>query len=508
VRSIRKKLLLSLCLLLLLPIEHITHAATTTPRVTQLSTGSGFSVVLRDDGYVWTWGINNVGQLGLGSTTYEEFPVRINGLTSVISIAASANSVAALRSNGDVYTWGLNSSGQLGLGNTTNPIRTPTKVTGLSNIRAVYAGGGTGTGAGAREGHMFAIDNTGAVFAWGLNDMGQLGIGTSGSNVTTPRRVTALSNIRMISVGSKFTVAVDSSGNVWQWGRISSGNISTTPVKVAGLSNIKSVNAGMVHTVALSNTGRVFVWGENSNGELGLGKTVTEQLVPTELTTLPTVASVFAGRGFSHVLTSTGRAYGWGSNDDGQMAIGDNTPFLYDPTLLKNVQKMVTLSGGYVTVLATRGDNELWQWGFMGKIDDPKPADFVYIPTRIAPKRPDIKMKSMATDNKSALFTIDYKTSSLYVTKQYSFSPYGPWEAYTGEIRVDRNRTTIYARGIDGMGHVGETASLKVNNLDGLLLLPAYNTIHKNVGIVADAKEKVNTIFLVPSNFDKVANIW
>jgi alpha-tubulin suppressor-like RCC1 family protein len=91
-------------------------------RLTTLYTGDGFDLVLTSRGVVLSSGLNNHGQLGDGTTTYEHGYVRVKLPPSVraSAIVASGYSSYALASNGRVYAWGQNFDGSLGNGQNTD----------------------------------------------------------------------------------------------------------------------------------------------------------------------------------------------------------------------------------------------------------------------------------------------------------------------------------------------------------------------------------------------------
>ena len=85
----------------------------------QVAAGTDFTVALKADGTVWTWGQNTYGQLGNGvSNGTVVYPEKIDSLSDIIKIAAAGQTAVALKTDGTVWTWGRNDNGQLGNGTT------------------------------------------------------------------------------------------------------------------------------------------------------------------------------------------------------------------------------------------------------------------------------------------------------------------------------------------------------------------------------------------------------
>lgn len=138
--------------------------------------GLSYSLALAKDGTVWAWGRNSYGQLGDGTTTTSSLPVQVKGsagtgtLSGITAIAANYMQSFALAEDGTVWAWGRNNYGQLGDGTITNsslPVQVKNSAgTGvLSGITAIIAGGH----------HTLALAEDGTVWAWGRNQLGQLG---------------------------------------------------------------------------------------------------------------------------------------------------------------------------------------------------------------------------------------------------------------------------------------------------------------------------------------------
>ena len=213
-----------------------------------------FTAALRSDGTVWTWGVNNVGQLGDGSTTDRDVPVQVvsdlygTPLKNIVSIAAGDHFTIALDNDGFVWAWGYNNVYQLGDGTSQNRGYAQKVLIGrqphdqdsdiyLMNIRAIAAGD---TFAGA-------VDRNGFVYTWGSNNTAQLG-NASTANASTPVRVLAGVSAAGANQGSLTyrSTAVD------QY-----------------LRDVVELTAGENHFVALRDDGSVYAWGSNGNGRLG-----------------------------------------------------------------------------------------------------------------------------------------------------------------------------------------------------------------------------------------------
>lgn len=254
------------------------------------------------------WGNNKYGQLGTGDTSNRRVPTAVQGFNGkfVDLISTGGNSTCAI-SMGALYCWGYNNYGQLGIGSTSNRT-TPTLVPGMEqNVTAVSVG----------ESHACAIKD-GGLYCWGYNKYGQLGNGTT-TNSSTPVPVTDLSDgVTAVSAGAHTTCAIHY-GSLRCWGYNNRGQVGdttttnrTTPVLIIDPSaTIKSVSVGTEHTCAVVNDG-ARCWGLNSSGQLGDG-TTTNRTSPTAVSGLDSgVRQVMAGAAHSCALVDGGVKC-WGS---------------------------------------------------------------------------------------------------------------------------------------------------------------------------------------------------
>ena len=301
--------------------------------VSAIAAGGGHALALLGDGTVMTWGSDASGTLGNGTTGHgredgvaSTVPVHVPGLSDVVAIAAGGADDFALLRNGTVVGWGENRDGQLGDG-TTLEKDTPTPVQGLTGVVAISAGGMSSV-----TGHALALLGNGMVMAWGADDSGQSGNGTTSSHgVTHPTPVSGLSEVVSISAGTAYSLALRGDGSVLAWGSdvggqlgvqplgpelcgIGSSPCSKLPRAVGGLSNATAVSAGFRTSLALLSDGTVRSWGANKCGQLGDGSpwesdvpvadAVAESDVPVVVKGLGDVTALAAGEQHDLALTA------------------------------------------------------------------------------------------------------------------------------------------------------------------------------------------------------------
>lgn len=269
-----------------------------TGNVKAASAGNNFSVILKTDGTVWVTGANDFGQLGNDtSVDYSSVFVQVSNLTDVEEISAGYGHVLARKSDGTVWAWGYNNSGQLGDGTTTNRFA-PVQVQDTSGA---YLTDIDQISAGYY--HSLAIKD-GAILAWGSNANGRFG---NGNTTSSYRAITTntLTGVIQVSAGTLHSAAVKSDGTAWTWGNNTYGQLgngtttaSYSPVQVNGLSGVSMISAGRYHTVALKaseTTGTVWTWGSNSYKQLGRTITGSSTSTPGQIPDITNARYVAAG---------------------------------------------------------------------------------------------------------------------------------------------------------------------------------------------------------------------
>ncbi|MHC4093970.1 MAG: RCC1 domain-containing protein, partial [Planctomycetota bacterium] len=246
--------------------------------VAAVAAGGAYSLALLADGSVWAWGSNLYGQLGNGtitqSATAHPIPAPVIALPGpVTAITAGASQALALLDDGSVWAWGRNDRGQLGNGTMSeSPIPIPAPVTGLPGPVTAIAG---------RSWHSLALLADGSVWAWGNNNSGELGDPGTTSHSPIPVPVAGLPGpVAAVAGGSGHSLAILTDGSAWAWGLNNRGQLgigttlnSLVPVAVTGLppGRVQALAAGYRHSLLLVDCGQIWAAGANALGQLGDG---------------------------------------------------------------------------------------------------------------------------------------------------------------------------------------------------------------------------------------------
>lgn len=320
--------------------------------IVQVNGGSGSHILALDcDGFVYSWGGNGQGQLGNGVAGGQSAtPVRVLAgtqtpnvsgfLENVTWVAGGDLSSYALLTDGRVMSWGNNQNGRLGDGTTTQRT-TPVYVridaaTFLDNVIQVYGG----------EEFAVALRADGTVWSWGSN----LHDGNNGAQSAYAKQVrfadsSPLTNIIRISGGDTHTLALDSDGVLWSWGgnwesQLGDGlccndpypkpviGINETAPTTNILRNVVNFSAGAFMSVAVLSDGRAVGWGTNRDNSNGTGvNTNVPQYIRTPDGTAPieNIVDVATGDRHGFAQDGDGQLYTWGWNPNGQLALNHTT---------------------------------------------------------------------------------------------------------------------------------------------------------------------------------------
>uniref|UniRef100_A0A8C4GY23 HECT and RLD domain containing E3 ubiquitin protein ligase 3 n=1 Tax=Dicentrarchus labrax TaxID=13489 RepID=A0A8C4GY23_DICLA len=293
----------------------------------EVACGGQHSMFLLHDGSVYTCGSNSCGQLGHDKPGTPPELVGALDTQKITMVSCGRAHSMAVNEQGQVFAWGAGEGGQLGLGSVEAAIRIPRLVKRLCDHRISQVMCGNQ--------HCIALSRDGQLFTWGQNTSGQLGLGKGEPSKLFPHPLKSLAGIPLakITAGGDHSFALSLSGAVFGWGKNKAGQLGLNDkqdravpchIKFLRSQKVVHISCGDEHTAALTKDGGLFTFGDGSWGQLGHGSNNNELLPRRVLELMGTeVSQITCGR--HHTLAfvpCTGVVYAFGCNGHGQLGTG------------------------------------------------------------------------------------------------------------------------------------------------------------------------------------------
>ena len=310
------------------------------------------------------------GELGDGNSQLQRqwrlTPASISllGSSKVVDIAVGFGHTLVLIEDGTVRAWGLNNRGQLGDGTTIDRLTAPVSVPLPRRAVAIATGGF----------HSLALLEDGTVFSWGSTDNGALG--RSSRSFAEPRQIILLLGAKQIVASDHTSFALLSDGTVRGWGanrygQLGLGHTSDRdwPVLIANLANISQITACGDHTLAVSTGGQVSSWGSNWSNQLGrdsytLGMDRSVWYSPAAVPAMTAVRSAHCSRNASLAIRCDDSVWTWGNNYRGNLGDGSSISNRVTPQPVPGLENAKTAVAGYASFFILLRDGRLMGWGY------------------------------------------------------------------------------------------------------------------------------------------------
>ena len=351
------------------PAPSVAEAAASTLVFSQVSTDDTHTCGITTDNLAYCWGHNGSGELGDGTPNQYTtlVPVAVAGGHRFRQVSAGG-ATCAVTTSYRAYCWGEGAGGALGNGTETPTQLTPVPVSGGLQFLQVEAG----------EFHTCGVTYPDRrAYCWGENQLGELGDGTSTRRLV-PVLVAGGHRFREVSPGRFHTCGVTTSDQAYCWGWNNVGQIGDgtdvpqrlRPTLVAGGHAFRQLDAGSEHNCAVTTTQRAFCWGSGRFGEIGDGKTYL-RYTPRAVAGGLSFDRVSAGNHHTCGETQANLAYCWGYNGWGALGDGTTTQRLTPVRVAGGLSFAQLSAGGFHTCGKTPA-GVAWCWGdnFYGQLGD------------------------------------------------------------------------------------------------------------------------------------------
>ena len=305
--------------------------------------------------YCWGKDVGN-GAFGIGvAAVTSSIPQWVAPGTQWTSVFTSGGHTCGIMANASLYCWGANNYGQLGDNSTTQRLR-PTAVSGGATWASLPPHGFSDNGY-----HTCAIRADASLWCWGLNNYGQVGVGSAASTFVLPTQVNTSAAWQSVAIGDIFTCAIDGAYRLYCWGQNAQGQLgagltvstSRVPVEAYFGGYWVALDLGMQHGCGIRTDKSLWCWGQNNYAQLGDG-TTTPRSIPVLVDKGPW-AVISLGKYSSCALTTAGNMSCWGFNGQGLLGLGTTASPVTSPTPTNNTVPLGTIGVGLYASCAVAG---------------------------------------------------------------------------------------------------------------------------------------------------------
>ena len=329
-----------------------------------VSLGSGLCVWLDEAGVLWGMGYNGYGGLGFGHEDIRNLPSKNETLGRCISVSCGNHFTVCVDDSGDVWAFGMNGMGQLGLGHDTNDVIQPQKVACLPPIVSVHCG----------DDHTLCVAEDSTLWAFGLTDKGQLGLGFYSGRCEGQMKPALVSvpKVIKIAMGSEHSFIQDETGTLWasgnnKYGQLGIGNQNNqnrfTALPSFTDAPIVDFDAGYNHSIFLASNGDVYAVGKNNRGQTGMGEGFEPCSSPVKVPTLKEIQLVSCGSEHTLVVNVKGDILGFGNNERGQLGMGKDCEVYFEPKPIDNFKDIRYICCGVSSSIAKDKQGRVWVFG-------------------------------------------------------------------------------------------------------------------------------------------------
>lgn len=286
--------------------------------------GSYNFVGTRSSGYLYNCGDNRFGAWNNGALNTSS-PIQIGSLTNWTGGVLMQEGVTChvIKKDGSLWGWGMNEYGAVGNGVKVGmeKISSPVQIGSLTTWASTTGGGYTA---------CQAVKTDGTLWMWGAATTGGLGNGTSSGDISSPVQLGSLTNwLKGATGGENHQVHIKTDGTLWVWGNNNYGQLGNggtgntdSPNQVGSSTGWTACGAGYQTSGAID-AGKLYMAGRNNNGELGRNLTTTNQVTFQQVGALTTWEDIRPGNGITLAKKTDGTIWAWGANWSGQTGVGD-----------------------------------------------------------------------------------------------------------------------------------------------------------------------------------------